>query len=70
MLGDRRAAVCLELTKLHERVHRGWLSELAAEFADTKVKGEAVVVVAGNHRKYRRDGEGAVDEADSPDDPL
>ena len=27
-LGDREAAVCLELTKLHERVARGYLSDL------------------------------------------
>ena len=57
VLGDRRGAVCLELTKLHERVHRGWLAELAEEFADVKVKGEAVIVIAGNHPKYLRSGE-------------
>ena len=51
-LGNRRAAVCLELTKLHERVQRGWLADLANEFADVKVKGEAVIVVAGNHPKF------------------
>jgi 16S rRNA (cytidine1402-2'-O)-methyltransferase len=56
-LGNRRAAVCLELTKLHERVRRGWLAELAAEFADVKVKGEAVIVVAGNHPKFVADDE-------------
>lgn len=45
--GDRQAAVALELTKRFERVHRGTLSALAAEFADTETKGEAVIVVAG-----------------------
>ena len=45
--GDRQAAVALELTKRFERVHRGTLSELAQEFADTETKGEAVIVVAG-----------------------
>ena len=50
-LGDRPAAVCLELTKLHERVVRGSLPELAADFADQKVKGEATVVIAGQSRK-------------------
>ena len=45
--GERQAAVCLELTKRFERVHRGTLAELAAEFADTETKGEAVIVVAG-----------------------
>jgi len=45
--GERQAAVALELTKRFERVHRGTLVELAAEFADTETKGEAVIVVAG-----------------------
>lgn len=45
--GDRQAAVALELTKRFERVHRGTLSELAAAFADSETKGEAVLVVAG-----------------------
>lgn len=45
--GTRQAAVALELTKRFERVHRGTLPELAAQFADTETKGEAVIVVAG-----------------------
>lgn len=55
VLGDRQAAVCIELTKLHERVARGWLSDLAQEFANTSVKGEVTVVVAGSHPKFCRD---------------
>ncbi len=43
---DRRAAVCRELTKLHEEVRRGTLAELA-EWAAEGVRGEIVVVVAG-----------------------
>ena len=43
---DRRAAVCRELTKLHEEVVRAPLGELAAWAADG-VRGEIVVVVAG-----------------------
>lgn len=43
---DRRAAVCRELTKLHEEVARGTLEELAARFADG-ARGEIVLVVAG-----------------------
>jgi 16S rRNA (cytidine1402-2'-O)-methyltransferase len=45
--GDRQAAVALELTKRFERVRRGTLPALAAEFADSQTKGEAVIVVAG-----------------------
>ncbi|MFB8893405.1 16S rRNA (cytidine(1402)-2'-O)-methyltransferase [Microbacterium plantarum] len=44
--GDRRAAVCRELTKLHEEVARGTLDELAAWAADG-VRGEIVIVVEG-----------------------
>ena len=43
---DRPAAVALELTKLHERVARGTLSELADRFAGEE-KGEAVILVGG-----------------------
>lgn len=43
---DRRAAVCRELTKLHEEVRRGTASELA-EWAEGGVRGEIVVVVEG-----------------------
>jgi len=53
-LGDRRAAVAIELTKLHESVTRGWLGELSASFADRKVRGEICVVIAGSHPKLRR----------------
>jgi 16S rRNA (cytidine1402-2'-O)-methyltransferase len=44
--GDRRAAVCRELTKVHEEVVRGSLGELAAWAADG-VLGEITVVLAG-----------------------
>jgi 16S rRNA (cytidine1402-2'-O)-methyltransferase len=41
---DRPAAVCRELTKLHEEVARGTLAELTRRFRD-EVKGEIVVVI-------------------------
>jgi 16S rRNA (cytidine1402-2'-O)-methyltransferase len=43
---ERPAAVALELTKLHERVVRGTLDELATRFAGEE-KGEAVILVGG-----------------------
>jgi 16S rRNA (cytidine1402-2'-O)-methyltransferase len=54
VLGDREAAVCIELTKLHERVSRGYLSDLARTFAGAKVKGEVALVIAGANPKFRR----------------
>jgi 16S rRNA (cytidine1402-2'-O)-methyltransferase len=44
--GDRRAAVCRELTKVHEEVVRGSLVDLATWAADG-VLGEITVVLAG-----------------------
>ncbi|MFF0203590.1 16S rRNA (cytidine(1402)-2'-O)-methyltransferase [Streptomyces sp. NPDC005017] len=44
--GDRRAAVCRELTKTYEEVRRGPLAELAA-WAAEGVRGEITVVVQG-----------------------
>jgi len=41
---DRRAAVCRELTKLHEEVARGSLGELARRFRE-QPRGEIVVVI-------------------------
>lgn len=58
-LGDREAAVCIELTKKFERVARGYLSDLAARFRDVKVKGEVTLVFAGNNPKFRREPPGA-----------
>jgi 16S rRNA (cytidine1402-2'-O)-methyltransferase len=43
---DRQAAVCRELTKLHEEVQRGSLAELI-RWAEATVKGEIVLVIAG-----------------------
>ena len=54
VLGDREAAVCIELTKLHERVARGFLSDLLPQFEGKPVKGEVALVIAGNNAKFAR----------------
>ncbi|MEW6452973.1 MAG: 16S rRNA (cytidine(1402)-2'-O)-methyltransferase [Pseudomonadota bacterium] len=59
-LGAREAAVCRELTKLHEEVRRAPLAELAKEYAeDAETRGEIVIVVAPPP-----DGAGQATEAD------
>ena len=45
---DRRAAVCREITKLHEETQRGTLAELSQHYAEKGVKGEIVIIVAGS----------------------
>ena len=47
LLGSREAAICKELTKLHESVTRGRLDKLAAEMTHSEtLKGEFAIVVA------------------------
>lgn len=46
-LGDRQAVLVRELTKLHQEVRRGTLSELARGAVDDPVRGEVVLVVQG-----------------------
>ena len=55
--GNRSAVVCRELTKLHEEIVAGTLSDLASRFA-SDVRGEIVIVV-GAERSEIEDGEDA-----------
>jgi 16S rRNA (cytidine1402-2'-O)-methyltransferase len=43
--GERPAAVCRELSKLHEEVRRGSAHDLAEHYADVAVRGEIVLVI-------------------------
>jgi 16S rRNA (cytidine1402-2'-O)-methyltransferase len=45
VLGNRKAAIARELTKLHEEILRGNLSELLEKISDKVIKGEIVLVV-------------------------
>jgi 16S rRNA (cytidine1402-2'-O)-methyltransferase len=44
-LGNRRAAVLRELTKLHEEAVRGDLKDLIQKFTETEPRGEIVLVI-------------------------
>jgi 16S rRNA (cytidine1402-2'-O)-methyltransferase len=48
ILGDRRAAVARELTKLHEQFIRGAVSEIIAHFEANEPRGEMTLVIAGS----------------------
>lgn len=47
MGGEREAAVCREISKLHADTQRGTLNELVQHFTQHEPKGEIVIVVAG-----------------------
>jgi 16S rRNA (cytidine1402-2'-O)-methyltransferase len=48
-LGDRRLALCRELTKLHEEIFRGKISQAREHF--TKPKGEFTLVIEGKREE-------------------
>ncbi|MBO0861365.1 MAG: 16S rRNA (cytidine(1402)-2'-O)-methyltransferase [Chloracidobacterium sp.] len=48
ILGDRRAAVARELTKLHEQFIRGEISGIIAHFEASEPRGEMTLVIAGS----------------------
>jgi 16S rRNA (cytidine1402-2'-O)-methyltransferase len=57
-LGERPAAICRELTKLHEEVRRGSLAALAdAVAAAPPLRGEVVVVIGGATARRAGDDE-------------
>lgn len=46
IMGTREAAICRELTKLHEEISRATLHELARDAATLETRGEFVLVIA------------------------
>ena len=52
VLGNRRAAVCIEITKMFEQVERGYLADLGDSFRERTIKGEVTVVIASNNPKF------------------
>jgi 16S rRNA (cytidine1402-2'-O)-methyltransferase len=57
-LGDREACLLRELTKIHEEIVRGPITELIERLQGRELLGECVIVVAGH-----RDTSGELDEA-------
>lgn len=51
-VGERRACVSRELSKMFEENKRGTFTELIKYFSEKTVKGEIVVVVEGRNSKY------------------
>jgi 16S rRNA (cytidine1402-2'-O)-methyltransferase len=65
LLGDRRAAVARELTKMHQEVLRGRLSELAARIGGEELRGEVVVVIEGARPSEVRDLDALGDQVEA-----
>ena len=51
ILGDRKLAVCRELTKIHEEVFRGTVSQAIEHFSEPK--GEFTLIIEGKGNKDR-----------------
>jgi len=54
--GERQAAICREISKLHEQFARGTLDELLEKIKDKSIptKGEIVIVVEGAPKKKKK----------------
>lgn len=50
-LGDRRVAICRQLTKLHEEIFRGTISQALEHF--TRPRGEFTLVIEGKREKEK-----------------
>ncbi len=51
MFKERKAAVIKEITKIHEQVVRGDISEILAELEKTKIAGEYVIIIEGRKQE-------------------
>ena len=49
VFGDRRISISRELTKLHEEIYRGSISDVINELNSQEIRGEFVLVVEGNY---------------------
>jgi len=65
---ERKASVSRELTKMYEENKRGTLNELADYFKTKTVKGEIVIVVAGDETKIKRSKKNKHDDSEDGSD--
>lgn len=54
VLGDRPMALCRELTKVHEEVWRGTVSQARVTFEEQEPRGEFTVVIGGASEEQQR----------------
>ncbi|MDD5127531.1 MAG: 16S rRNA (cytidine(1402)-2'-O)-methyltransferase [Dehalococcoidales bacterium] len=60
VLGDRQVAICREMTKLHEEVFRGTVSESLAHF--TAPRGEFTIAIEGRKEKAKPELTGDIEK--------
>jgi 16S rRNA (cytidine1402-2'-O)-methyltransferase len=53
IFGKRKAAIVKEITKLHEKIFRGVISEILSELNEEETAGEYVIVVEGRTETYK-----------------
>jgi 16S rRNA (cytidine1402-2'-O)-methyltransferase len=53
ILGERQVAVARELTKMHEEIFRGSITEAIEHFKASEVRGEITLVIAGYQEESR-----------------
>lgn len=53
-LGDRKTALCRELTKIHETIQRMRLSDAIAYYQEEDPRGEYVLVIEGRSREEKK----------------
>ena len=59
-LGDRRIAICRELTKKHETIYHFTISEALKHFREEEPRGEFVLIVEGADPKKVKEGKQAL----------
>ncbi len=64
-LGDRRAVVARELTKLHQEILRGTLESLAQDVAERDLRGEITLVIEGTSARAEDQLRSSVEDAAS-----
>ena len=62
-LGDRKVALVKELTKIHENIEFGTLSELDGKYDGMKLKGEYVIIIEAKPQEQ-------IDEEQEKPDPV
>lgn len=62
-LGDRPMCAARELTKLHEEIYRGSISQVRAHYQEQSPRGEFTLVVAGREKKSAEWSEDEVRQA-------